>query len=174
MTEKNSFFGDWSALTDEQVVSNIKYLLEHYKEYDIYSQYGSSHVIVGDVDISRFETLHNNVYCYSINNKWYGEMADKSILALLQNLMNVCYEESVVQEAQRSKKGKRNTIIAIASWLIIMSVLAGIVFKIKYKEIVINNKVKQYEKTLSDCKDWEQKQQKIASYRDSLRNAKIK
>lgn len=182
MTEKRSFPDNWSSLTDEEVVENIQYMLNYYKykEYEIVRN-NKDTISIGDVRLSKSKFQKQDLFC--VNQKFYprGDIYD-----LLDRLYDACAREIDYRKAfakfqkQQDKRerrfywwqNKKAAVICYGVMILIMSALFGFAVREQKKLEEIDNKVKEYEKTLPNYKEYQQTQQKIAQYRDSLERVK--
>jgi len=184
-TAKHIFPSDWSKISNEEAATHIKYLLEHYKEYKVES-YGKDNENI-EIDGIKFWPMFFNdrfgVKWFFVNmQKSYSEF-DEKIYNLIQQLMDVCYEEAKIQAQNKKIKAKRQKIMitsVIGSFVVI--VFSGMVYMVRDiqktvkeyrdKQTKIEKAVKQYERTLPYYNEYKQTQQQIANYRDSLEHVR--
>lgn len=174
MKTQHEFPEDWRKISNEEAISHIKYLLEHYKEYNI-EKYGSRLTINGII------IAPMNIYDYKmflVAKKVYGSTED--IYPMIQQLIDVCNVEINKRKAEKAIKAnkKKRIIFTVISSAFIIAAIAGTVymihdiFKIIDKERARQNKiekeVKKYEKTLPYYNEYLQTKQQIQNRRDSL------
>lgn len=181
MAEKRSFSDDWSRLTDEEVDKNIRYMLDYYKykEYEIVRK-DKNTISVGDICLSKAKFQKQDMFC--VNQKFYPR---GDIYNLLDRLYDACareidYRKAFAKFQKRQDKrerrfywwqNKKTAVIFYGVTVLIMSALFGFAVREQKKLEEIDNKVKEYEKSLPNYKEYQQTQQKIANYRDSLEHA---
>lgn len=175
MTEKRSFPNDWSGLSNKQVIENVKYLLEHYKEYKIKDK-GENRIAIENVCLTKGRNYFdlNNKFCTS-GGPLYNEASNK-----LNELFDKCEQEMVERYTLQQKLERRKpiywwyTFLEYRKFLIPIMLFPFVLlfYSYSYKKYKkyeqIEKAVKQYEKTLPCYQEY---QQKIACYRDSLQRA---
>ena len=155
MVKKRVFPDDWSGLTDEQLSENIKYLLEHYKEYKI-DKLGNF-VYLDNIKIYKFDMnfVYSTIYyvngkrCTPKNQTWFA----------LRVLLSVCDTEYLVQKEKEQKSDKIKFTCAVA--VTVVAFLAGTWFIADQ----INKEIKFHNKKL---KQYEQMKSQIANHGDTL------
>ena len=180
MNPQHEFPEDWRKISNEEAISHIKYLLEHYEEYNI-EKYGNTLTINGII------IAPMNIYdckMFLVAQKVYGEHLDLDIYPLIQQLFDVCAKEVKKREQKAETKAKnayrKGTIINVIGCCFTVIVLVAGTYAIvklvnmgkqeRAKQIKIENEVKRYEKTLPNYKEYEQVKVQIQNYRDSLEN----
>ena len=185
-TPQHEFPEDWRKISNEEAISHIKYLLEHYEEYDI-EKYGNGNTLT----INGIIIAPMNIYdckMFLVAQKVYGEHLDLDIYPLIQQLFDVCAKEVKKREQQSEKQAaikaknayRKGTIINVIGCCFTVIVLVAGTYAIvklvnmgkqeRAKQIKIENEVKRYEKTLPNYKEYEQVKVQIQNYRDSLEN----
>lgn len=106
MFNERNFLDDWSALTDEQVLQNIEYLLNHYKQYEIH-RYDDNYVKIGNVSVRQRDTGWGKFVYFSVNEKLYRDIIGEPITSGLKKLLYIGKKEY----DERQKKQNRRTII---------------------------------------------------------------
>ena len=178
-TSKHEIPKDWSNITDKEAIERINYLLKHYKEYDIKKQ-GNTITIEG-VGIAQVDKLFLGK-CFAIGYPIMIYWSNSPVYQLIEWLYNLCKTEAEKREQQAKIKAEKQrkiekivNIVGISA--IIILVVAGayeIVKQVKMnkqeqsRQYKIENKVKQYEKTLPYYKEYELTKQQLQNYRDSL------
>ena len=184
---QHEFPKNWKDISQEKAIEHIKYLLEHYKEYDM-RKFGDNGVVINEIKFfpSNVNLRHGVTFKYMNVNlqKTYSDMDD--IYKLIQQLINVCKveiekreQEKAINAEKNAKKEKiKNAVLGGVSVLLLVGVFVGTVhmvggtFKAIYTERArktkIEKAVRDYEKTLPNHEEYKQTQQKIANYRDSL------
>ena len=177
-TPKHEIPKDWSKISDKKAIEYLKYLLKNYKEYKItFGPYGY-------ISVAGIRLKHNpngikfgGNYTYDapnflVNNKIYDCFRNKDIYLLCNKLFYACKQEVEQQEkieAEKQKKIERIIKIACICAMIITVAIGGYkIVKIEKRGRQIENKVKQYEKTLPYYKEYELTKQQLQNYRDSL------
>ena len=113
MIEKRVFPDDWSKLTDNQVLENIKYLLENFGKYTIVLP-DDKHVNIDNVVIYRDvqKTGEYNKTWYIINNKIYSRESDigKAIIDLAHfcKMNTISFTKKFSQWFEQIKQTKFN------------------------------------------------------------------
>lgn len=184
MEEKRSFPTDWSNLDDKQVSDNINYLIDHYKEYEI-NRIDKNTISIEGVRLTKGKFQGTDTFCvkgkfYQDDQHSYYTMYDK-----INQLFDICDKEIAIRnvlkklDEKRTRKTYRRAwwinkgpaVVSASVLVIIMGVLIGFAVNDYKKDEQLDEKVKQYEKTLPNYKEYEQTKQKIANYRDSLAHA---
>ena len=184
---QHEFPENWKNISEEEAIEHIKYLLEHYKEYDI-RKFGDDGIVINEIKIYPYNInlRHNCTFKFMHINlqKLYNDTDE--IYKLIQQLIKVCKveiekreQEKAITAAKNAKKQKRKKIILTAvSCAFVIVALAGSVYMVKdiFKTIdkerarqnKIEKEVKKYEKTLPHYNEYLQTQKQIQNYRDSL------
>lgn len=106
MSEKRIFKDDWSDLSDNQVLENIKYLQENYKKYTI-SIPDCTRVLIGNVLICRKRMGEYSKTFYVINNKEYCRETNigKEIIDLAHfcRTDTISFKEKLVKWIEKNK-----------------------------------------------------------------------
>ena len=178
-TSKHEIPKDWLKITDKEAIKRLNYLLIRYKEYNIEKQ-GNS-IIIDGMSISP-RVMPTLGTCFAIGYPVGVYWQDSPVYQLIEWLYNLCKTEAEKREqqakikAEKQKKIERIVTIACVCAIIIL-VVAGayeIVKQVKMnkqeqsRQYKIENKVKQYEKTLPYYKEYELTKQQLQNYRDSL------
>ena len=182
MKPQHEFPEDWRKISNEEAISHIKYLLEHYEEYNI-EKYGNTLTINGII----IAPMNLNIYDYKlflVAKKVYGSTED--IYPMIQQLFDVCAKEVKKREQQSEKQAaikakkadRKGTIINIVGCCFTVIVLVAGTYAIvklvnmgkqeRAKQIKIENEIKKYEKTLPYYNEYLQTKQQIQNCRDSL------
>ncbi|MBR6010373.1 MAG: hypothetical protein IKP35_03070 [Alphaproteobacteria bacterium] len=177
MKTQHEFPEDWRKISNEEAISHIKYLLEHYKEYNI-EKYGNTLTINGII----IAPMNLNIYDYKmflVAKKVYGSTED--IYPMIQQLIDVCNVEINKRKAEKAIEAnkKKRIIFTVISSAFIIAAIAGTVYMIndifkiidkeRAKQIKIENEIKRYEKTLPYYNEYLQTKQQIQNRRDSLK-----
>lgn len=189
MTKKtqHEFPENWKNISEEEAIEHIKYLLEHYKEYDI-RKFGDDGIVINEIKIYPYNInlRHNCTFKFMHINlqKLYNDTDE--IYKLIQQLIKVCKveiekreQEKAITAAKNAKKQKRkNIVLGSISGALLVAIFAAAgymiddIFKTIDKERARQNKiekeVKKYEKTLPHYNEYLQTQKQIQNYRDSL------
>ena len=181
--QEHQFPENWKNISSEEAIKHIKYLLEHYQEYDM-SKFGDNGIVINEICFYPvvIRLRHGVTFKYmGINmQKVYGRTED--IYPMIQQLIDVCNVEINKRETEKAikanKKKIKRIIFTVISFAFIIATIAGTVymindiFKIIDKERARQNKiekeVKKYEKTLPHYNEYLQTQKQIQNYRDSL------
>ena len=184
---QHKFPEDWKNISQEEAIEHIKYLLEHYKEYDMYD-FGKDGIVINEIGFwpVNINLRHGVTFKYIHVNmqKIYSDTDD--IYKLIQQLISVCKveiekqeQEKAINAAKKAKKQKvKNIVLGSISGALLVAIFAATgymiddIFKTIDKERArqnkIENAVRSYEKTLPNYQEYKQTQLKIANYRDSL------
>lgn len=180
MTEKRSFSDDWSALTYEQVLEAVQYLSMHYKEYEI-TQSNKNAIYIDNVCLLKGR-LKDRAFV-SINGKYYADsISNFDVWVILGKLFDKCEQEvktrkyinKGIKKAEHHKKLKKwwkdnqFGFLFFFSFAVLGSSLVGAAYYELDKKDKIESKVKEYEKTLPNYKEYQQVKSQITQYRDSL------
>ena len=184
MIEKRSFPTNWSNLTDEQVSANINYLVEHYKDYEI-KRVSKNSILIENVCLTK--AIFQKKHVFYVNSKFYqcGNYPYGQMYGNLRQLFDICEQEIEIRNALQKVKKKRtrrhnreiwwnNHGLEFVGYTISVICVLGIMGVAVYyyeKEKRLDEKVKQYEKTLPNYDEYKSVQDKIANYRDSLEHA---
>ena len=185
--QEHQFPENWKNISQEEAIEHIKYLLEHYKEYDI-CKFGDDGIIINEIKIYPYNInlRHNCTFKYmNINlQKLYNDTDE--IYKLIQQLIDVCKVEIEKREQEKAKNAENNAkkqkrkkiILTAVSCAFVIVAFAGSVYMVKDifktidKERARQNKiekaVRNYEKTLPHYNEYLQTQKQIQNYRDSL------
>ena len=112
MSRKRIFPGNWSNLKDEQVLENLRYLLGHYKKYEII-KYSDKYISIGNVFIRKYDN-----FSYVVNSKRYIEIG-KPITGCLAKLLSMGKQEFNAREKRKERATKIITFMGFATALII-------------------------------------------------------
>lgn len=182
MTQKQErqFPENWKNISSEEAIKHIKYLLEHYQEYDM-RKFGDNGIVINEIYFFPvvISLQHGATFKYMDINwqKVYDSTED--IYPMIQQLIDVCNveinkrkTEEVINAAKKAKKQKvKNIVLGSISGVLLVAIFAATV-KIIDKEHARQNKiekeVKKYEKTLPHYNEYLQTQKQIQNYRDSL------
>lgn len=189
MSEKqeHQFPENWNNISSEEAIKHIKYLLEHYQEYDM-CKFGDNGIIINEIYFYSLaiSLRHGFTFKYMDINmqKVYGSTED--IYPMIQQLIDVCNveinkrkTEEAINAAKKAKKQKvKNIVLGSISGALLVAIFAATgymindIFKIIDKERArqnqIEKEVKKYEKTLPHYNEYLQTQKQIQNYRDSL------
>jgi len=184
---QHEFPENWKNISEEEAIEHIKYLLEHYKEYDI-RKFGDDGIVINEIKIYPYNInlRHNCTFKFMHINlqKLYNDTDE--IYKLIQQLISVCKveiekreKEKAITAAKNAKKQKRkNIVLGSISGALLVAIFAATgymindIFKTIDKERARQNKiekaVRSYEKTLPHYNEYLQTQKQIQNYRDSL------
>ncbi|MBR0213065.1 MAG: hypothetical protein IJQ55_05675 [Alphaproteobacteria bacterium] len=91
MAEKRSFPDNWSkAVPRQTVLEIIKYLLLHYKDYEI-KQFGEDNISIDKVNF--YKIADENIKAYFMYNFWFFAMRDSQVYNQLEELSRLCKNE---------------------------------------------------------------------------------
>lgn len=91
MAEKRSFPDNWSkAVPRQTVLEIIKYLLLHYKDYEI-KQFGEDNISIDKVNF--YKIADENIKAYFMYNCWFFSMRDSQVYNQLEELSRLCKNE---------------------------------------------------------------------------------
>lgn len=181
---------NWKEISTEEAEQHIKYLIDHHKFCDIY-EFGKSGIEIDGITFTPMNiSLRNGAtFKYYLVNMEKTYSADTNAYSLIKKLIKACKieikereEKANVEAAKQAKKDKvKNSIIGVGVGLMIIGGAAFMINRIGkivdniHKELderkKIENAVKQYEENLPNYQEYQQTQQKIANYRDSLERA---
>ena len=112
MIEKRSFPTNWSNLTDEQVLANINYLVEHYKDYEI-KRVSKNSILIENVCLTK--AIFQKKHVFYVNSKFYqcGNYPYGQMYGNLRQLFDICEQEIEPKKKFEifSKKRKLEDII---------------------------------------------------------------
>jgi len=177
MSEKREIPNCWSVMSEKEVADNLRYLLEHYREYDIrISENGT--IYIGNVlsIIVSKQTIVDTFYVVNLR----AVCGAGETINLLDKLIDACQVEFLKRhnklteqyadaKKQIEKMKERETwLIAISATLIMVLISMG-VYSVRKQHA--QQQVKQREQTLPG---YLEQRQAVANYRDSLRNTKTK
>lgn len=176
MSEKqeHQFPENWKNISSEEAIKHVKYLLEHYQEYDM-RKFGDNGIVINEI---YFLSLDIRFKYMDINwQKVYDSTED--IYPMIQQLIDVCNveinkrkTEEVINAAKKAKKQKvKNIVLGSISGALLVAIFATtvkIIDKERARQNKIEKEVKKYEKTLPHYNEYLQTQKQIQNYRDSL------
>lgn len=172
----------WVHLSEQEQLENLRYLLEHYKEYEIKLE-SDNCICIGRVKIRRFDFKSvmddkSMVRSYIVNQAVFVE---KEYVNLLDKLFDACIAEATQQKDKQYSKIKNKKIaewVAFGCCLVVGFGTATWTVIDKQKEAEktkkLNKQVEQYEKSLPNYDEYAKTKKQIANYRDSLQNIKTK
>lgn len=181
--QEHQFPENWKNISSEEAIKHIKYLLEHYQEYDM-RKFGNNGIVINEIYFYPVViSLRHGVtfkYMYINMQKVYGRTED--IYPMIQQLIDVCNVEIDKRETEKAikanKKKIKRIIFTVIGFAFIIATIAGTgymiddIFKTIDKERARQNKiekeVKKYEKTLPHYNEYLQTQKQIQNYRDTL------
>ena len=184
---QHQFPENWKNISQEEAIEHIKYLLEHYTEYDM-RKFGKEGIIINEIIFypSNVNLRHGVTFKYMHVNMQKVYSGTDDIYPLVQQLIDVCKveinkreTEKAINAAKKAKKQKvKNIVLGSISGALLVAIFAATgymlndILKTIDKERARQNKiekaVRSYEKTLPNYQEYKQTQQKIANYRDSL------
>lgn len=171
MSEKREIPNCWSVMSEKEVADNLRYLLEHYREYDIKFT-ADGRIYIGNVlsIIPSKQTIIDPFYIVNLRVICSSNKAMKP----LNKLVDVCRAEFLTRhnklteqyadaKKQIEKMKERETwLIAISATLIMVLISMG-VYSVRKQHA--QQQVKQREQTLPG---YLEQRQAVANYRDSL------
>lgn len=185
--QEHQFPENWKNISSEEAIKHIKYLLEHYQEYDM-CKFGDNGIVINGIYFYPVViSLRHGVtfkYMYTNMQKVYDRTED--IYPMIQQLIKVCKveiekreQEKAITTAKNAKKQKvKNIVLGSISGALLVAIFVATgymiddIFKTIDKEPARQNKiekeVKKYEKTLPHYNEYLKTQQQIQNYRDSL------
>lgn len=185
--QEHQFPENWENVSDDEAIKHIKYLLEHYQEYDM-RKFVDDGIVINEICFYplAISLQHGVTFKHMVINmqKVYGSTED--IYPMIQQLIDVCNveidkrkTEEVINAAKKAKKQKvKNIVLGYISGALLVAIFAATGYMIGYmiktidKERARQNKiekeVKKYEKTLPHYNEYLQTQKQIQNYRDSL------
>ena len=178
MSKKRNFPLSWRGLSDKEMLENINYLLQHYKEYKITVQ-PNGNVVIGNTFIGPLKTRFLRVPAYYINRaivQETGVLGDS-----IKKLIDVCKKEFLMrEEAQkqqtikmtqtRNSSSRERDAVHILLCGICALFLGGLL-----RVGVHNYKLKKIDKQVEQSvSNYNEAQTQMANYRDSLKNVKTK
>ena len=181
-TPQHEFPEDWRKISNEEALGHIKYLLEHYEEYDI-CRFGKNSISINGIWICPINIQDHKMFLVNHQNVYVRHL---DIYPLIQQLLDVCIKEADKREQQSEKQAaikakkadRKGTIINIVGCCLTVIVLvAGTYAIVKLvnmgkqehaKQIKIENEMKRYEKTLPYYDKYLQTKQDLKNHRDSL------
>lgn len=132
MLNKTDFPDDWSALTDKQVLENIEYLLNNYKQYEIH-KYDDNWVKIGNVSVRHRDGWSGGRYeYYSVNEKLYRDIIGKPITSGLKKLLYIGKEE---YDKRQQKQNRRTIIIGCACIFVLLVVTEICLYSLEKKRL---------------------------------------
>lgn len=182
MTQKQEyqFPENWENVSDDEAIKHIKYLLEHYQEYDM-RKFGDNGIVINEIyffplDISLSHCVTFKYMCINWQ-KVYDSTED--IYPMIQQLIDVCNveinkrkTEEVINAAKKAKKEKiqKNIVITVLFALLCAGVvcISAEIRKDMIKQAKIKEETRRYQKTLPHYNEYLQTQKQIQNYRDSL------
>ena len=181
--QEHQFPENWKNISSEEAIKHIKYLLEHYQEYDM-CKFGDNGIVINEIYFYPvvISLRHGFTFKYMDINmqKVYGSTED--IYPMIQQLIDVCNveinkrkTEEAINAAKNAKKQKvKNIVLGSISGALLVAIFVATgymiddIFKTIDKERAIEKEVKKYEKTLPHYNEYLQTQKQIQNYRDSL------
>lgn len=185
--QEHQFPENWKNISSEEAIKHIKYLLEHYQEYDM-CKFGDNGIVINEIYFYPVViSLRHGVtfkYMYTNMQKVYDRTED--IYPMIQQLIKVCKveiekreQEKAITAAKNAKKQKvKNIVLGSISGALLVAIFVATgymiddIFKTIDKEPARQNKiekeVKKYEKTLPHYNEYLQTQKQIQNYRDTL------
>ena len=184
MFKKHEFPKDWVSVSDEQAKKHLQYLLEHYKNYEIFA-FGDDYIEIAGVSFIRH--LNGTKYgrflcpfpCYYVNHQKMYSYENRDLYLLCKKIFDAC-EQKLKQRKQefKTKEEKRKLHEAIYLGLITSSFVVAMILawisnmKSVQQENKINKQVQKYQESLPNYQEYEQVKLQIQNYRDSLENKK--
>ena len=186
MYEKRTLPDFWNEIDETKQLEYVKYLFEHYKEYEIRLETNGM-LYIDNVSIcpSGATGINSTPTVYFVNCAIIPGSSKVGIL--LKQLSDICIDEFVARQQQakidfeiekRNRKEKiKEKIKIIISVGIVVVWISGMIFSVSryrkgsIKEQEINKKVQKYEQTLPG---YLEQKQLVEQYRDSLWNVKKK
>ena len=110
-TPKHEFPKDWSKLSEEEIVSHLKYLLDHIQEYEI-QQVAKNKIIIGNI-----------IRIFDVNNGVFHGLEDKYITYLSRNsyafyVLNSLYDKCEQQINTKDKKmNNKKTVSSVRMYI---------------------------------------------------------
>lgn len=158
--EKHLFPKDWLKLSDKQVIEQLQYLLDHYKEYKI-SKLNDDVIEIAGISFFKFHIGDNNstLDCYYINHQKLYSMATEEVFNLCEKLFNIG------QQATKNKIDKRKFMnVSGMVGIIVASLIFGFVCgkKACNKDTKIEKHVEKYD----NYNKYKQIQSQIINYCD--------
>ncbi|MFQ6696480.1 MAG: hypothetical protein ACLRFQ_04340 [Alphaproteobacteria bacterium] len=185
--QEHQFPENWKNISSEEAIKHIKYLLEHYQEYDM-CKFGDNGIVINGIYFYPVViNLRHGVtfkYMYINMQKVYGRTED--IYPMIQQLIKVCKveiekreQEKAITAAKNAKKQKVKNIVlgSISGALLVaifvatgymIDVISKTIDKERARQNKIEKEVKKYEKTLPHYNEYLQTQKQIQNYRDSI------
>ena len=184
---QHEFPENWKNISQEEAIKHIKYLLEHYQEYDM-RKFGDDGIVINEIYFypSIMKLAHGTTFKYMHVNMQKIYSSTDDIYPLIQQLISVCKveiekreKEKAINAAKNAEKQKRkNIVLGSISGALLVAIFAAAgymiddIFKTIDKERArqnkIENAVRSYEKTLPHYNEYLQTQKQIQNYRDSL------
>lgn len=186
MYEKRTFPDFWDKIDETKQLEYVKYLFEHYKDYEIRLETNGI-LYIDNVFIcpSGATGINSTPTVYFVNCAIIP--GSSKVGVLLKQLSDICIDEFVARQQQakieaeaeaKRKKEQRKSNIKIALYIGLMVVWVALVAgltandrKKSKREAEIDKQVKKYEQTLPG---YVEQQKLVDQYRDSLRNVKTK
>ena len=138
-----TFPNDWSRLTYDQVLKNIKYLLKHYKKYELSKRIGVSAIQIGDVHIEYFK----NDKCLKINNRDIREMTVDD--ELWEEALDL-YSRSALYKMGVKWSSDKKKIVSVMPQIFFALIFAGLpwyyaCFRDKQRTEIVKEALDKYE-----------------------------
>ena len=100
--QEHQFPENWKNISSEEAIKHIKYLLEHYQEYDMY-KFGDNGIVLNEIYfyLLTISFPHDLTLKYMVVNmqKVYGSTED--IYPMIQQLIDVCNVEINKRETEK-------------------------------------------------------------------------
>ena len=101
--QEHQFPENWKNISSEEAIKHIKYLLEHYQEYDM-RKFGDNGIVINEIYFYPFviSLKHGVTFKYMDINmqKLYGSTED--IYPMIQQLIKVCKVEIEKREQEKA------------------------------------------------------------------------
>ena len=181
--QEHQFPENWKNISSEEAIKHIKYLLEHYQEYDM-RKFGDNGIVINEIYFYplTISSTHGFTLKYMDINMQKVNGGTEDIYPMIQQLIDVCNVEINKRETEKAKKAKKqkvtNIVLGSISGALLVAIFSATGYmiddifktidKARARQNKIEKEVKKYEKTLPNYQEYKQTQQKIANYRDSL------
>lgn len=178
---KHEFPKNWSKISEEEAIKHIKYLLAHYKEYDI-KKVGDDSIRINDIYIMPLDIPRDYfTFKYFIINMERTYSSFDEIYYLIEQLMYVCNIEIEIrkllqqEQEEQQKQYKKQKLLRSMDILFFCIMLVLLFIRVSFKshngfnkQKKIDNQVQEYKKTLSNCQDYKITKSLLKNYRDNL------
>ena len=185
--QEHQFPENWKNISSKEAIKHIKYLLEHYQEYDM-RKFGDNGIVINEIYF--YPVVISLPHCVTFKymdinmQKVYGSTED--IYPMIQQLIDVCNveinkreTEKAINAAKKAKKQKvKNIVLGSISGALLVAIFVATGYmiddifktidKARARQNKIEKEVKKYEKTLPHYNEYLQTQKQIQNYRDSL------